>query len=676
MSIYSLFMLIGGLAFFLFGMNIMSSNLEKLAGGKLQEILKRLTANPLKSMLFGVVITIAIQSSSALTVMLVGLVNSGIMEFTQTVHILMGSNIGTTLTSWILSLSGIQSDNFLISMLKPENFSPIVALIGIIMLMSGKKQHTRDVGTILCGFAILMYGMTLMSDAVEPLADMPQFGKMLVAFKNPVISLLIGVAFTGVIQSSAASIGVLQALAMTGYISYGIAIPIVIGANIGTCVTAILSSIGTSKEAKRVPCVHVLVNVFGMIVWMSAYFVARYIARMPLFDESIDAFGIAVFHSIFNIGTVFLLLPFTKQLVRIVEKILPVEKAKEVEQPQVLLDERLLVSPGLAVSQSFELTREMAKLAEDAVRTAWPLFDEYDEDTVQKVIAMETRQDQLTDALNTYLIKLSQRDLTDDDNTSVSEMLHTINDFERIGDHAVNLTEIAKELVNSGQKFSSMAKQEVTILGQAICEILHRTVDSFDATDIEGAGRIEPLEETVDSIIKEMRNRHIDRLQSGECKPGLGVVLTDLLINSERISDHCSNVALAVIETVEPDFEMHGYLDDLKSEEDSEFIEEVKSCREKYRLPDYVPTKKKHKGKEKDKKKNKDKDKDKDKKSLKSSGREDRSDADVRKDAIPEADSKSETETVREFREELRAAEEEEANRKSSGDLHSRKKKK
>lgn len=594
MNIYNLFALCGGLAFFLFGMNVMSNYLEKMAGGRLESILKKMTSSKWKSLVLGAVVTIAIQSSSALTVMLVGLVNSGIMEIEQTVCVIMGSDFGTTLTAWILSLSGIQSDNFFISMLKPENFSPIVALVGVIMIMAGKSQKKKDIGTILCGFAVLMYGMTIMSNAVSPLAEMPQFQKILIAFDNPIIGVLIGTAFTGIIQSSAASIGVLQALSLTGSISVGMAIPLVMGANIGTCVTAILSGIGVSRKAKRVPAIHIGIKIIGTVVWMVLYFILRYLVRMPFFGSTISSLGIAIFHSVFNVGTILLLLPFSDRLVVLVEKLVPLREEDE-QEPQVLLDERLLLSPGLAVRQCRDKTMEMADLARESFLQALTLFHEYSREEAEKVSVMEERLDYLEDELDTFLIRLSSRELADDDNNAVSEMLHSINDFERIGDHAINMTKLAQEMHDRKLKFSADAEAELSVLRDALKEILIMTVDSFARDDDTEADKVEPLEEVIDDLTKEIKNHHVDRLQAGICRPELGILLTDYLTNCERVSDHCSNVAVCIIQTRNSSFETHSYLNELKNGNEPEFVDEFESFREKYQLPAYVPPKKKKK---------------------------------------------------------------------------------
>lgn len=590
MNIYSILQLCGGLAFFLFGMHVMSGSLEKLAGGNLQKILKEVTSNPIKSLFFGAIVTIAIQSSSALTVMLVGLVNSGIMELAQTVGVIMGSNIGTTLTAWILSLSGIESDNLFISMLKPENFSPVIALIGVIMIMGSKKEKRKDVGIIMAGFAVLMYGMQLMSGAVSPLADMPEFTGLLTTFNNPFLGVLVGAVFTGVIQSSAASVGVLQALAMTGAISYSMAIPIIMGQNIGTCVTALLSSIGVNKNAKRVSIIHISFNLFGTAIGLVVYCIARYVVDLALFNDSITPVMIAVFHSIFNVATTIILLPFSNSLVKIAKKLVTTDNA----DGQVVLDERLLLSPGLAVKECLEKTNEMAELARDSFKNALDLFDNYSDSKFDDIEVMEERLDYLEDQLDTFLIHLSGKDVSEDGNNEISKMLHAINDFERIGDHAINMAKLAKQIDDNKLEFSKNARKELTVLNNALREILTLTVEAFSKNDLTEAVKVEPLAQVIDDLTKEIRNHHIDRLQKGKCDSRLGVFLTDYITNCERASDHCSNIAVCLIQTHNSSFETHDYLNELKAGQEPAFVGQFTMYQDKYHLDeDYKKAKSK-----------------------------------------------------------------------------------
>lgn len=590
MNIYSILQLCGGLAFFLFGMHVMSGSLEKLAGGNLQKILKEVTSNPIKSLFFGAIVTIAIQSSSALTVMLVGLVNSGIMELAQTVGVIMGSNIGTTLTAWILSLSGIESDNLFISMLKPENFSPVIALIGVIMIMGSKKEKRKDVGIIMAGFAVLMYGMQLMSGAVSPLADMPEFTGLLTTFNNPFLGVLVGAVFTGVIQSSAASVGVLQALAMTGAISYSMAIPIIMGQNIGTCVTALLSSIGVNKNAKRVSIIHISFNLFGTAIGLVVYCIARYVVDLALFNDSITPVMIAVFHSIFNVATTIILLPFSNSLVKIAKKLVTTDNA----DGQVVLDGRLLLSPGLAVKECLEKTNEMAELARDSFKNALDLFDNYSDSKFDDIEVMEERLDYLEDQLDTFLIHLSGKDVSEDGNNEISKMLHAINDFERIGDHAINMAKLAKQIDDNNLEFSKNARKELTVLNNALREILTLTVEAFSKNDLTEAVKVEPLEQVIDDLTKEIRNHHIERLQKGKCDSRLGVFLTDYITNCERASDHCSNIAVCLIQTHNSSFETHDYLNELKAGQEPAFVGQFTMYQDKYHLDeDYKKAKSK-----------------------------------------------------------------------------------
>ena len=581
MNIFSICTLCGGLAFFLFGMHVMSQSLEKIAGGKLEATLKKMTSNPFKSLALGAGITIAVQSSSAMTVMLVGLVNSGIMQLEQTVGVIMGSNIGTTLTAWLLSTAGIKSDNLIISMLKPENFAPIVALIGIIMIMMSKKKKRQDIGTIMVGFAVLMFGMELMKNAVSPLAEMEGFSKLLVAFKNPLLSVLFGAVFTGIIQSSAASVGILQALSLTGTISYRMAIPIIMGQNIGTCVTALLSSIGVNKNAKRVTVVHMSFNIIGTVICLTVFYGLDALIHFSFVDKPIGAVEIAAVHSIFNIVTTLILLPFSNQLVKLAKKLIPDSKEAEVS---VLLDRRLIATPPLAVSQCREKTVDMAQGAKEALHEALRAMFDYSDKAVLSVEEKEQLLDEMEDQLSTFLLELSAVSLTDEDSRTVTELLHTISDFERISDHAINMIEIAQEMERNSQSFSDSAKDDFSTLFAALTEISGLTVKAFAGNDTEIALNVEPLEEVIDDLTAEIRDKHIDRLRKGECSPELGVYLSDLLINCERVSDHCSNIAVSIIQIAKSSMRSHVYLSELKAQRSEQFIGAYNSYHEKYRL--------------------------------------------------------------------------------------------
>ena len=570
MSVLSIFTLLGGLAFFLYGMTVMSSGLEKMAGGKLEQMLLKTTSNRFLALILGAGITIAIQSSSALTVMLVGLVNSGIMRFGQTIGVLMGSNIGTTLTAWILSLAGIESDNLLINLLKPANFSAIFAIIGIVLMTVGKSEKKQSTGSIFLGFAILMCGMTLMGDAMEPLSESPKFISILTAFKNPFLAVLVGAVFTGIIQSSAASVGILQTLSLTGGITYGMAIPIIMGQNIGTCVTAVLSSIGVNKNAKKVAVVHLAFNCIGTVILLVPYLIVDAFFTIPFNDKPISPFMIAIIHSIFNVVTTFILLPFTKQLERLANRIIPCE---EVTFTYPKLDERLITVPSVAIGSAFDYTVEMANLSFDALLTSLPLLDKFDEQKAEDVKLLEDRIDKYEDKLGTFMVRLAKEELSDADSLQVTKMLHTINDFERIGDHACNIVKVAREMTDKNLRFSKEAWSEIKVLTEALCEIVNLTRTAFAENDLAVATKIEPLEQVIDKLIYEIKARHVNRLQGGACTIELGFVLHDLITNYERVSDHCSNVAVAIIETGHGSFKTHEYLRTVKKT-DEEFKQE------------------------------------------------------------------------------------------------------
>ena len=580
MDIFSLFTLCGGLAFFLYGMTTMSKSLEKMAGGKLERLLKRMTSNPFKSLLLGAGITIAIQSSSAMTVMLVGLVNSGVMELGQTIGVIMGSNIGTTLTAWILSLAGIESESVFVNLLKPENFSPVIALVGIILIMGSKKQKRRDIGRILVGFSILMYGMELMKESVSPLADMPEFSSLLTAFNNPLLGVLVGAVFTGVIQSSAASVGILQALAMTGSITYGMAVPIIMGQNIGTCVTALISSIGVNRNAKRVSVIHISFNVIGTVVGLILFYGGNLIFHFDFMDAAVGAVGIAFCHTVFNVFTTLLLLPFSRQLEKLARKAIP--DGAQSEQ-FAFLDPLLLRTPGAAISECVSMANRMGGLAHQNLLDAVCQLSDYQEARETSITENEDKLDIYEDRLGDYLVKISQHGVSMSDIRTVSRLLHAIGDFERIGDHALNLQESARELHEKDLHFSDAASEELQVLLSALNDIMAMAFDSFAANDPEAAKEVEPLEETIDQLIEEIRVRHIRRLQSGECTIQLGFVLNDLLTNFERVSDHCSNIAVCVIESHEDELGRHAYIHDLKT--DRAFTAGLNRDLAKYHLP-------------------------------------------------------------------------------------------
>ena len=580
MNIFSLFTLCGGLAFFLYGMTVMSKSLEKMAGGRLERLLKRMTSNPIKSLLLGAGITIAIQSSSAMTVMLVGLVNSGVMELGQTIGVIMGSNIGTTLTAWLLSLTGIESDSFFVNFLKPKNFSPLLALAGILLIMGSKKQRRRDVGRVMMGFSILMYGMELMSGSVAPLADMPEFTDLMTAFTNPLLGVLVGAAFTGIIQSSAASVGILQALAMTGSVTYGMAIPIIMGQNIGTCVTALISSIGVSRNAKRVSVIHISFNLIGTAVGLIVLCGGNAIFGFPFLSDSVNAVGIAFCHTVFNVCTTLLLLPFTRQLEWLAKKAISTE-----DKPSdfAFLDPRLLRTPGVAVSECASMVNQMGALAQASMNLVLDQFLQYTEAREEEIVANEDKLDIYEDRLGSYLVQISQHGTSADDNHTISRLLHAIGDFERIGDHILNLQQSAKELHDKQLRFSDAAREELGVLTHLMQDILDASLSCFREDDPIAAQQVEPLEETMDCLTDEIRSRHIRRLQTGECTIQLGFVLNDLLNNFERVSDHCSNIAVSVIEERDSHIAAHAYLHDMKK--NGEFAVRLQQNLKRYALP-------------------------------------------------------------------------------------------
>jgi len=584
MDIFSVITLIGGLAFFLFGMHVMSADLEKMAGGKLEHLLRKMTANPFVSLVLGAVITIAMQSSCATTVMLGGLVYSGIMEFNQTINVIFGANIGTTLTAWILSLSGIQSENVLVQMLKPANFSPILALIGMIMLMVSKSDKKKSIGSVFVGFAILMYGMTMMADAVSPLSETPQFSELLVRFNNPILGVLIGTVFTGIIQSSAASVGILQALSMTGSITFGMAIPIVMGQNIGTCVTSLLSSIGVSKNAKRVVVVHFSIKVIGTIICLSVFEGLNAIFHFAFVNTAVSPVTIAMVHTIFNVLITMMLMPFDKLLVRLSELVVP-DKDRQEKQIEPFLDERLLSTPSVAIAECEHKTVIMADMAKQTIFDAIALFGNYSEKDAEQINESEEVIDLYEDKLGSYLVQLSGKALSTGDTNKISKMLHSIGDFERLGDHALNLCDSAKEVHEKKLRFSNEAMQELDTLTLALSEILTNTMRAFETGDLELASRVEPLEQVIDSLIETVKVNHVKRLQDGRCTIELGFILSDLLTNYERISDHCSNIAVCVIETSHSSFDTHEYLSKVKSA-DSTFAAEFQEYLKKYTLPE------------------------------------------------------------------------------------------
>ncbi|MCR4640109.1 Na/Pi cotransporter family protein [Ruminococcus sp.] len=581
-SVFNIFTLLGGLAFFLYGMKVMSTGLEKLTGGKLELALKKMTSNKIKALLLGMGITIAIQSSSAMTVMLVGFVNSGIMSLEQTIGVCFGSDIGTTLTAWILSLAGVDGKNPFIKMLKPSSFAPLVALIGVIMIMAAKKNKKKDIGRILVGFAIIMTGMTLMSDAVSPLADSPKFQNVLTAFQNPILGVLVGAGFTGIIQSSAASVGILQAFSQTGALTYGMALPIIMGLNIGTCVTALISSIGVNKNAKRVACIHILIKILGTLILLPISMILESVIHLSIFDQTVGYVGIAVMHSIFNIATTIILLPFSKHIVNLSKIIIKDDAAEEESSKKTItgLDTILLKTPAVAVHTCISATNQMAELTRETILRSLELLKGYDEGACDLIIENEDIIDGYEDKINSFLIKLAKSSITGADSRSVSKMMHCVGNFERISDHAVNLVESVQEMHEKGIMFSDECLNEITVITDAIAENINKAFDSYVNSDLVTAHKVEPLEEVVDNLSTELKNRHIRRLQNDECTVELGYIFQDVLTNLERVSDHCSNIAGCLIETDEKKT-LHAYLHDVK-ENDETFRNEYREYAEEY----------------------------------------------------------------------------------------------
>ncbi len=573
--------LAGGLAFFLYGMNVMSSGLEKMAGGKLEATLKKVTSSYWLSLILGAGITIAIQSSSAMTVMLVGLVNSGIMEFGGTFGLIMGSNVGTTLTSWLLSLAGVGSDgNVWLMLLKPIIFAPFLALIGTALRMFSKKEKHHDIGAILIGFTVLIIGMDLMSSAVGIIEEKGGLEVFLTMFSNPIITVIISTLFTGIIQSSAATIGIVQALALSGAITYEMAIPLVLGANIGTCVTALISTIGTEKNAKRVAAIHMSVNVIGTVIFMIGLAVVNAIVP-SLSDKTVTIFGVALIHTIFNATIAIVLSPFKKWIVKIATIIVP-DKDEAKDKRTVFLDERLIATPSIAVGECKRMVVQMAELTRTSIIDSINLIKDYDEEKTLAIKEAEELIDRYEDKLGTYLVKLSGVDLTDSDSHEVGRLLHTIGDFERISDHALNIADAAAEIKEKKIVFSDEATKEIGSVTNAILEIIDITVEAFATDNIEKAQQVEPLEQVIDLLKSTFKRRHIERLQEGKCTIELGFVFNDLLSNYERVSDHCSNIAVSTIQRNAPKQDAHKYLRAVKNDENGAFATLYKEYEKKY----------------------------------------------------------------------------------------------
>ena len=585
MDIFGVLQMIGGLCLFLFGMETMGDGLTRTSGSKLQGILGSLTSSVPKGVVLGCVVTAVIQSSSATTVMLVGFVNSGIMQLSQAIPVIMGANIGTTATAWLLSLTALDGDSVFMQLLKPMSFSPILAAIAIVFMMFMKSEKKYNIGMILIGFAVLMYGMDIMSSAVEPLKDVPEFVSILTMFSNPVLGVAAGTVFTAAIQSSSASVGILQALCLTGSVTYGTAIPIIMGQNIGTCVTAILSSIGANKGAKRVAAVHLSFNIIGTVIFLLAFYGINALVGFGFMGDVVNPANIAVIHSIFNVFSTALLLPFYKQLEKLAILVVKDAPEKKVQDETLsLLDERFLDTPSVATMQCKKVAAKMAQLSRDSIMAAMGLIDKFDEDRFKYVDLLESKIDRYEDALSEYIVKLERQELSNEDNTVLSMILHNVGDLERISDHAKNISESALELNRKSIRFSPDAEREVGIYMDAVREIVDMAVDSFIERDVEKAASVEPLEEVIDEIHAEVKNRHIERLRKGICTIELGFVLSDLGTNLERVADHCSNLAICTIEAAEGAFDMHRYTSRIKKYDVEEFEQKERGFEAKYSL--------------------------------------------------------------------------------------------
>ncbi len=589
MSFFDFLTMVGGLALFLYGMKILGDGLSQASGGRLEKILEKLTNNPLKAVLVGAGVTGIIQSSSATTVMVVGFVNSGIMKLEQAVGIIMGANIGTTVTSWILGLTGIDSSSFWIQMLKPTSFSPILAIVGVAILLFSNKDKYKNAATIMVGFAVLMFGMETMSGAVKPLAEVPEFTGILTRFTNPVLGMLAGLILTAVIQSSSASVGILQALCMTGVMPFGAAIPIIMGQNIGTCVTALLSGIGANKNARRAALVHLYFNIIGTVTFMIVFYGINLVHPFAFLTEAATPFGVAAVHSLFNVGATIVLLPFSKGLVKLA--CLTIRDDAEVPEKNTamdtlnLLDARFLDTPSVAVEQSRNVAVTMAELAEQSMNLSIDLLDAYNKEKAEQIVELESQVDRFEDELGSYLVKLSAKNLSEKDSHTLNTILHCIGDFERISDHARNIKEAAEEMNKKELEFSDKAQQELKVLGQAVHDILKITMLSFQEEDLSLAKQVEPLEEVIDELNLSIKQRHIKRLRKGKCTIELGFILSDITNNFERVSDHCSNIAVCLLQVSEDEFDTHAYLGELKQEGNMDFQGKVMAYRGRYQLP-------------------------------------------------------------------------------------------
>ncbi len=589
-SLFSLIAgLVGGLALFLYGMNVMSGGLTKTAGGKLETVLSTVTKHPVIAYLFGVGVTALVQSSSASTVMVVGLVNSGIMSLKEAVNVILGANLGTTFTAWLLSLNAISSDNFLINLLKPTSFTPFLAIIGIVLYMFSKNDKKNNIGLILIGFAVLMFGMSMMSDAVSPLEDNKGFQSILMTFSNPIIGFLVGVLFTMVIQSSAGTIGVMQALSASVHITYSIALPVVVGAEVGTCITAILSSLGANKNGKRTALMHLYFNVIKAVSFMIIFYTIHSIVGFAFMYQQAGMVGIASIHTLINLVATPLMLPFSGLLVKMAYATIPIDEKEREEQEEMQgitkLDPLFLSNPPFALEQSKQVAIDMANFTRDSLEKAITLFENYDPELGDEVRRIEEKVDRYEDQLGTYLMQINNHHLAEKDSRTLSIILHCITDFERISDHALNIAQTARTMNEKNERFSSKAKEELKIFSSAVREIVELSFQAFSNQDLTLAKSVEPLEEVIDGINMEVKRRHVRRLRKGKCTIDVGFILSDLGTDYERIADHCSNIAVCILEVSEGMFDTHEYLEHLKAEKNHEFEIAVDHYERKYRLP-------------------------------------------------------------------------------------------
>lgn len=590
MDILDILTMIGGLALFLYGMDVLGDGLKKASGGKLETILEKLTSNKLMAVLLGTGVTAVIQSSSATTVMVVGFVNSGIMKLSQAVGVILGANVGTTVTAWILSLTDVNGSGFFLQLLKPTSFSPVLAIIGIVLMKRNKKERYKNIGTILIGFAVLMFGMDTMSSSVTPFAQSPKLSGILLMFSNPVLGMLAGLILTAIIQSSSASVGILQALCASGAVSYATAIPIIMGENIGACMPALISGAGGNKGAKRTALIHLYYNIIKTVVFMVIFYALNAMLHFAFLERAASALGVAVIHSAFNVAAVIVIFPVSCLLEKLVYLTIP--ETEEEKQASVrdkkeiqLLDPRFLSTPVFALEQCKNVAVDMAEYSRDALFLAMEVVDQYDEKSAERVIELENIVDHYEDEIGSYLVKLSSRHLTEKDSQQLSVLLHSIGDFERISDHAINIMESAKEMEEKKLSFSKKAQEELAIYTAAIKDIVNLSLRAFKEEDLQGAAVIEPLEEVIDYLSVEVKKRHMKRLRKGKCTIEMGFVLSDLTTNYERVSDHCSNIALSLLQLNEKKFDTHEYQINMISKESVVFETEVKELKERYQLP-------------------------------------------------------------------------------------------